>query len=256
MRHAKWIVAGLAGVAIVIGLITLPIGETINSFLAWVEGLGAWGPILVSLAYIPATVFFVPGSALTLGAGALFGVVIGTAAVSVGSVAGSTAAFLVGRYLARDWVAKKVEGNTKFRAVDEAVGRSGFKIVLLTRLSPIFPYNLLGYMYGITRVKLSHYVLASWIGMLPGTVMYVYFGSLAGEVTKAATGAGGMGDEGDPQQGALKWVLYGVGFVATVVVTVIITRIASKAIRDEVPGATPDEDNNTTTEATHTKAEG
>jgi uncharacterized membrane protein YdjX (TVP38/TMEM64 family) len=210
---------------------TLPIRDVLASFLEWVEGLGAWGPLLVGAAYVPATVLFVPGSLLTLGAGALFGVVVGTIAVSLGSTLGSTAAFLVGRFFARDWVAAKVAGNPKFAAIDAAVGEQGFKIVLLTRLSPAFPYNMLGYMYGITRVKLHHYVLASWIGMLPGTVLYVYLGALAGTVAKVAAGDAPEGGEAE----TLRWVFYGIGFLATLAVTVVITRVAARAMREAAP---------------------
>lgn len=222
------------GVIIATGLVvafTRPVGDALMSFVGWVDGLGAWGPLLVSVAYVPATVFFIPGSILTLGAGALFGVVIGTIAVSVGSTVGSTAAFLVGRFFARDWVAARVEGNAKFAALDRAVGRNGFKIVLLTRLSPIFPYNMLGYVYGLTDVPLSHYVLASWIGMLPGTVMYVYFGSLTGTV--AAVAAGGASDVAG--SGYLRWLLYGLGLVAAGAVTLVVSRIATTALRAVTP---------------------
>ena len=223
------LVAIVAGIAV--AAITLPVQELLTRFLGWVDGLGAWGPLLVAAAYIPATVLFVPGSLLTLGAGALFGVVVGTIAVSLGSTLGSTASFLVGRFFARDWVAAKVAGNAKFAALDAAVGEQGFKIVLLTRLSPVFPYNMLGYMYGITNVKLLPYVVASWIGMLPGTVLYVYLGALAGTVAKVA--AGGAPESGEAE--TLRWILYGVGFVATLAVTVVITRVASKAMREAAP---------------------
>lgn len=237
MKHAKLIIIALIVVGGLVAAFTLPVTDYLKSFLEWVEGLGVWGPVLVGLIYIPATVFFIPGSVITLGAGALFGVVVGTIVVSLGSTAGSTAAFLVGRFFARDWVAEKVKGNAKFEALDKAVGKEGFKIVLLTRLSPIFPYNMLGYMYGITDVKLSHYVLASWIGMLPGTVMYVYFGSLAGTVAQVAAGETPEGGQTD----TLKWVLYGVGFVATVVVTVFVTKVATKAMRNAAPSIANDE---------------
>ena len=136
--------------------------------LDWVAGLGPTGVIAFVVIYILACVFMLPGSVLTLGAGAVFGVVKGSVIVSVAATLGATAAFLVGRYFARDRVAKMIEGNARFRAIDEAVGREGWKIVGLTRLSPVFPFNLLNYAYGITKVSLRDYFLASWIGMLPG----------------------------------------------------------------------------------------
>jgi uncharacterized membrane protein YdjX (TVP38/TMEM64 family) len=168
--------------------------------------------------YIVATVLFIPGSVLTLGAGAVFGVALGSVCVSIAATLGATAAFLVGRYLARDAIARKIEKNEKFAAIDRAVADEGWKIVLLTRLSPVFPFTLLNYGFGITRVKLSHYVLASWIGMIPGTVMYVYLGSL---VNLSA---------GHRQRTTGEWVLYGVGLLATIIVTVFVTRVARKAL--------------------------
>jgi uncharacterized membrane protein YdjX (TVP38/TMEM64 family) len=173
-------------------------------------------------------VLFLPGSILTLGAGFVFGVVRGSVLVSISATLGATAAFLVGRYLARDWVGAKIAGNEKFRAVDEAVAREGWKIVGLTRLSPAFPFNLLNYAFGVTRVSLRDYFFASWIGMLPGTVMYVYIGSLAGDL--ATLGAG------DRQRSAAEWALYVVGLVATIAVTVYVTRLARRALQRRVTG--------------------
>jgi uncharacterized membrane protein YdjX (TVP38/TMEM64 family) len=172
--------------------------------------------------YILASVFMLPGSVLTLGAGAVFGVMKGSAIVSVASTLGATAAFLVGRHLARERVARMIAGNERFLAIDEAVGREGWKIVGLTRLSPVFPFNLLNYAYGITKVRLRDYFLASWVGMLPGTLMYVYLGSLAGSL--ATLGRQGAGRT--PAQ----WALYAVGLLATVAVTVFVTRIARAAL--------------------------
>ena len=155
---------------------------------------------------------------LTLGAGAVFGVVWGSIYVSIASTLGATAAFLVGRYLARDAIARKIEGSERFAVIDKAVAKEGWKIVGLTRLSPVFPFTLLNYAFGLTQVKLRDYMLASWIGMMPGTVMYVYLGSLA----KAPTG--------EHPRTTGEWALYGVGLLATVVVTVFVTCIAKKAL--------------------------
>jgi uncharacterized membrane protein YdjX (TVP38/TMEM64 family) len=203
--------------------------------LAWVRSQGAAGVAAFAGVYVAATVLFVPGSILTLGAGFVYGVGAGTVWVSISSTIGATAAFLVGRYLTRGWVASKVSGNRRFAAIDDAVGREGWKIVGLTRLSPIFPFNLLNYAYGLTKVSVRDYVLASWIGMLPGTVMYVYIGSLAGSL--AALGSGGRG------RSPLEWVLYGVGLLATVAVTVFVTRLARRALSrrmDDAVTADPD----------------
>ncbi|MBL7106523.1 MAG: TVP38/TMEM64 family protein, partial [Phycisphaerae bacterium] len=177
--------------------------------------------------YIAACVFLLPGSILTLGAGVVFGVIKGSVAVSIGSTLGATAAFLVGRYLARGWVTSKIAGNEKFKAIDEAVAGQGWKIVLLTRLSPVFPFNLLNYAFGLTKVKLKHYFLASWVGMIPGTVMYVYIGSLAGDLATLGTG--------QRTRSTGEWILYGIGLLATIAVTVFVTRIAKRALVARVP---------------------
>jgi len=195
--------------------------------LAWISGLGPVGPLIFIALYIVVCVLLLPGSIPTLGAGVVFGVVKGSVAVSIGSTLGATCAFLIGRYLARNWVSGKIAGNEKFKAIDEAVGREGWKIVLLTRLSPVFPFNLLNYAFGLTKVSLKHYFAASWVGMIPGTIMYVYIGSLAGDLAKLGTG--------ERTRTTGEWILYGVGLLATLAVTVFVTRIARKALVTRIP---------------------
>lgn len=195
--------------------------------LEWLNGLGALGAVAFIVIYVLSTIVFFPGTVLTLGAGVVFGVGLGSLYVFVGATLGATAAFLVGRYLARGWVSRKIEGNPKFRAIDAAVGEEGFKIVLLTRLSPVFPFVLLNYAYGVTGVSLKDYVLAS-IGMIPGTIMYVYIGSLAGSIATLGTSA-------QPTDQGVQWALRIIGFIATVAVTLYVTRIARKALAAAVP---------------------
>ena len=221
----KLILIALAVVALIVVANSLGITEKINnalqSALTWIEGLGPTGPIVFILIYIVATVCLISGAVLTLGAGLIFGVVKGSIFVSIGSVLGATAAFLIGRYFARGWVAKQIESQPKFKAIDSAVAREGWKIVGLTRLSPVFPFIFLNYAFGVTQVSLRDYVLASWIGMLPGTIMYVYIGYLP---KIAAEGS----------EGPLKLVLNIVGLLATVAVTVYVTKIAKKALDSEL----------------------
>ncbi len=214
----KWLLVAIAVLALVALLTTFDVRSLLRDALKAIERLGAWGPALFVLVYVLATVLLVPGSVLTLGAGALFGVLLGSVYVSLASTLGATAAFLVGRYLARGRVSKKIEGNATFATIDRAVAEEGWKIVGLTRLSPLFPFTLLNYAFGLTRVKLRDYVIASWIGMMPATVMYVYLGSIAR--------AGANGQERSPAQ----WALYGVGLIATIAVTLVITRIARRAL--------------------------
>ena len=203
--------------------------ELLRNALSWVDNLGAIAPIAFMLIYVVATVAFLPGSVLTLGAGVLFGVVWGSIYVFVGATLGATLAFLVGRYLARGWISKKIAGNEKFSAIDRAVGKEGFKIVLLTRLSPIFPFNLLNYGLGVTGVSLKDYVLAS-VGMIPGTIMYVYIGSLAGSIAT-------IGGETNANPVA-QWAIRIIGFIATVAVTLYVTKIARKALDESIDTST------------------
>ena len=217
----------LAGLVLLLGAGSyFDVQGLLRGALEWIEAFGPAGAAAFVGIYVVACVLFIPGSILTLGAGAVYGVVRGSLLVSVASTLGATAAFLAGRYLARDWVARRIEGNERFRAIDRAVGREGWKIVGLTRLSPVFPFNLLNYAYGLTRVSLRDYVLASWLGMIPGTVMYVYLGSLAGSLATLEAGGGGR----SPAQ----WALYVVGLAATVAVTVYVTRIARAALAQRV----------------------
>jgi uncharacterized membrane protein YdjX (TVP38/TMEM64 family) len=201
--------------------------------LQWIDGLGTWAAIAFMLLYIVATIAFLPGSILTLGAGVVFGVILGSIYVFIGATLGATAAFLVGRYLARGWVAKKIAGNQKFKAIDEAVGKEGLKIVILTRLSPVFPFNLLNYAYGITNVSLKDYVIGS-LGMIPGTIMYVYIGSLAGSLATLGTAT----NQANP---TLQWTIRIVGFIATVAVTIYVTKVASKALNEAILTSEVDE---------------
>jgi uncharacterized membrane protein YdjX (TVP38/TMEM64 family) len=187
-QNRKWLILLAILVLLILALLVLPVKDWLVSALEWTQGLGLWGPVFVAAFYIVACILFLPGSVLTLGAGFLFEVIVGTITVSIGSTLGACAAFLVGRTIARNWISKKVAANEKFAAIDDAVGRQGFKIVLLTRLSPVFPFNLLNYAFGLTKVSFWKYALASWIGMLPGTVMYVYFGAGLRSLADVATG--------------------------------------------------------------------
>lgn len=228
--HWRWATALAIAVLFVGSVRYLHIQAALQSSLDWIGSLGPAGPILFIAVYAAAVVLFVPGSILTVGAGALFGVGIGSACVSIASTIGATGAFLIGRYLARNWVAEKIQRQAKFAAIDQAVANEGWKIVGLTRLSPVFPFTLLNYAFGLTRVSLRDYILASWIGMMPGTVLYVYLGSLAR--------AGAKPESKTPAE----WILYSLGLLATIGVTLLVTRIARNALTqrfDATPLAKP-----------------
>ena len=203
--------------------------------LNWIDSLGAVGPIAFIILYVVVTVAFIPASIVTLGAGVVFGVVQGSLYVFIGAMLGAAAAFLIGRYIARDWVSGKIAGNARFKAIDEAIAREGGKIIFLIRLSPAFPFNLLNYALGLTKVSFKDYVLGT-TGILPGTIMYVYLGSLAGNL--ATLGAGDT-----PSNPVITWTIRIIAFVATVAVTLYVTRVARKALSESVPSI---EDNEAT----------
>jgi len=224
--------AGGRGWAVRIGILVVAIGVLVvlarqvggyvPAFAAWVDGLGFWGPLVFIVGYAVAVVAFVPGSLLTLSAGAIFGLGRGVAYVFVAALLGSSLAFLVARYIARAAVEQRIAGNARFSAVDRAVGSEGLKIVFLLRLCPLFPFNLLNYALGLTRVSFRDYLLAG-VGMLPGTLLYVYYGKLAGDVAALAGGA-------QVQKGWEYYAVLALGLVATIVVTAVVTRIARKAL--------------------------
>ncbi len=192
-------------------------------FADWVHGLGPLGPIVFIIGYVLAAVAGIPGSLLTLVAGAIFGLIGGVVYVFVGATLGATAAFLVSRYVARGFVERRLASNTRFRSMDQAIAINGRKIVFLLRLSPLFPFSLLNYALGLTQVRLVDYIVAS-VGMLPGTVLYVYYGKLAGDVATVAAGGALVKD-------TKYYVVLGMGLIATIAVTTIITRVARRALR-------------------------
>ncbi|HAZ08811.1 MAG TPA: hypothetical protein DCZ01_09895 [Elusimicrobia bacterium] len=194
------------------------------SALAWTAAAGPLGQAIFVGLYVLACVAFLPGSVLTLGAGAAFGLWKGFLLVSAGSALGACAAFLAGRYLLRDWVSRRLETVPIFGAIVGAVGQEGWRMVFLTRLSPVLPFNLLNYAYGLTAVGLGEYALASWIGMMPGTFLYVYLGAVAGEAARG----------GAWSRTPAEWVLYATGLAATAVAAWLIGRRAKRALASKV----------------------
>ncbi len=207
-------------------LLLLPVADWLLAMVGWVRGAGALGVVVFFAIYVVAVVAFLPGSVLTLGAGFVWGPLGGFAVVSPASVLGATIAFLLGRTLLRGRVEAWVGDDPRFRAVDAAVARQGLLIVLLLRLSPIFPFVLLNYALGLTRVRAGHYVLASFIGMIPGTLLFAYLGSTVTNLAELASGAATE----DPSAQYLYWG----GLAATLAVTVLVTRIATRALRQSV----------------------
>jgi uncharacterized membrane protein YdjX (TVP38/TMEM64 family) len=223
----RWskIVAALVGLALLVFL-GRSLGGYIPQFTAWVDSLGFWGPLVFILGYAVATVAFIPGSLMTLAAGAIFGLLEGTLYTFVGATLGAALAFLVSRYGARKAIERRLENSSKLQAVDRAVAKEGRKIVFLLRLSPVFSFVLLNYALGLTSVRFRDYLIAS-IGMLPGTFLYVYYGKALGSLASVAGGV-------EFERGLADWILLGVGLVATLVVTTVVTRIARRALEQEV----------------------
>ena len=220
------VVRVLAGIVVVIALVGLgrQFGIFLDRFVVWVDGLGALGPVVFMLGYAAATVAFIPGSVLSLAAGAIFGLGPGVAYVMLGATTGASLAFLLARSVAREAIAARLAGNPRFAAIDRAVGREGLKIVLLLRLSPVFPFNMLNYGLGLTNVRFGDYLTGS-IGMLPGSLLYTYAGFVAGDIVRLAAAGG-------PERGPAYYAVVGVGLAATIAVATLVTRTARRAMRE------------------------
>lgn len=212
----------VALVALVLALRSLPLTEWLEAALVWIDGHRTFAWIVFILTYIVATVLLMPAFLLTLAAGFVFGLPFGVALVSAGSTLGACSSFLVGRYFARGWVERRIESHSGFRALDLATRHEGFVIVFLVRLSPLFPYNLINYGLSLTAVRFRDYALASWIGMLPVIVLYVYIGTAASDLSQLIGG--------DLDTGWAGRVALFAGLAATVVLIVFITRKATRVL--------------------------
>lgn len=200
------------------------IGSLFRAALDWIRALGPLGPLLFMAIYVLACVLMLPASVLTLGGGAIWGLWAGVGMVLASATAGAAVTFLLGRHVARGWIEAWAKRNPRFGSLDRAIGKEGWRLVLLTRLSPVIPFNLLNYSLGITSVRFSHYLAATSVGMIPGVFLYTYLGTLAGQAATA-------GDEG---AGALVWSFRIAGLLATAGVTVYVTRLARKALAGSI----------------------
>ncbi|MDX1577405.1 MAG: VTT domain-containing protein [Gemmatimonadota bacterium] len=196
------------------------ISERLIAFREWVSGFGPWAPVVYGIGYAALVVVLVPGGTLTVGAGFTFGLWLGTLVVFLAANLGAALAFLIGRYLLRERVQRWLAGRPTLSAVDRAVEKQGWKVVFLTRLSPVFPFNVQNYFYGLTGVSFAGYLGASLIGMLPGTLLYVYIGTAGAQVAEAAGGTASWG----------RTALTVVGLLATFLVVVLITRVAKREL--------------------------
>jgi uncharacterized membrane protein YdjX (TVP38/TMEM64 family) len=199
------------------------ITDFLNWFTGYVESMGAAGPPAYMLLYLGLEILAVPAIPLTMAAGLIFGPAQGTAMVSASATAAATASFLIARYALRDRVKDIADGNPKFAAIDRAIGEDSFRVVCLLRLSPLLPFALSNYLYGLTSVRLWPYVAGSWLGMLPGTFAYVSAGAVGRTIAEVGEGAAGADSH-------LAQIAAGFGF--TVVTGAYITRLASNALKD------------------------
>ena len=222
--HSRRIVLLVVTVAAIsVAFLFLPMAQYVQQLRSFFEQAGWWGKAVYVFAYIVATVCLVPASALTLLAGGVYGFVTGFVLTVIASNLGALCAFLLGRSVLRTRVEAWAKSAPKFASLRDAIGRSGFKIVILTRLSPIFPFTLLNYVLGLTTVSTGRYALASFLGMLPGTAVFVYLGALSGELA------------GGERPHTLKLASQIVGLVATLAATFFIARVAKRALNEGTP---------------------
>jgi uncharacterized membrane protein YdjX (TVP38/TMEM64 family) len=228
-----WLLLGLAAVA-AIALYAFNLQGTLHAGWLWLLGLGSSDPLAFILFFNLATLLCVPASLLAIRAGFVFGLGWGSLYVLIAAIIGATLAFLMGRHLAHQWVWCKVEHNVRFYAIAQSVAHEGWKIVLLTRLSPLFPFNLTNYAFGVTQISLRNYVLGS-LGILPGTVLYTYMGSLANELSMTE-----LSDASMPLGIQMaQWGMRLIGLAATVAITLYTSRVAKKALNQRVAAVAP-----------------
>lgn len=226
MRTSGRLLLIVASVAALVWL-SVELGDRLPALMTWVDGLGFWGPAAFMLIYAVAVLLWLPGSWLTLTAGVLFDLAPATLYVFVGSTAGSALAFLAARYVARDFVARRLASYPRLSRLDRALEGQGLKIVTLLRLSPLFPFTPLNFLLGLTRVRFRDYLIAS-PAMLPASVLYVYSGKVIGDLALLAGGA-------PPERGLADWLLLGLGLLATGLATWLIARVARRALDEELP---------------------
>jgi uncharacterized membrane protein YdjX (TVP38/TMEM64 family) len=231
----KWLSVAIIVVALMVLARSFFSGPAAAAFQEQIRALGPWGPVGLALAYVAGTVLLVPASPLTLAAGALFGLGVGTLTASLASTTGAALAFLIGRYLARDRVVRMIQGRPRLAALDQAIDEGGWRIVALLRLSPAVPFNLQNYFYGLTSLRFWPYVLTSWLAMMPGTFLYVYLGQVGGAVVS-----------GGRSRSPWEWAVLGVGLLATAALTVYLTRLARNRLARLTPGEATSQANDTT----------
>jgi uncharacterized membrane protein YdjX (TVP38/TMEM64 family) len=220
-NYWKWIAIGLGLIALSVAVSFLPVAQWVKAFTGWIRHLGVAGALIFIAVYALAAVLFLPGAIFTIAAGLVYGIAGGTAVALAGATLGAGLAFLAARYLVRGRIEEFARKNSKFGALDDAIGDEGWKIVGLLRLSPLIPFNVSNYFYGLTSIGFWPYLVASCVGMLPGTLLYAYLGAI---------GQAGL-EGGNKGYSPLKWTFLGIGLLATIAVTVFVSRVAKKALQ-------------------------
>jgi uncharacterized membrane protein YdjX (TVP38/TMEM64 family) len=195
--------------------------ELVHRSMEWVQQSGWIGVAGFIVFYTLTCVFFLPGSILSVGAGAIYGFWFSTVLVTVSSTIGAMVNFLTSRYLARGWMHRKLSQSAKFRALEKAVCAEGWRMILISRMSPIIPHSLVSYAAGLIRISFWRFTLGSFVGFLPQSAAYTYVGAVVGKAVRTSAGVTAH----DP----VTWLFYCIGLVATLAVTVLTTRIARRS---------------------------
>ena len=217
-----------AAVVVALAIAFLPVRTWAASLAGWSRDAGPLGAVAFALAYATAVLLFLPGWPFTAAAGLAYGPWVGVAVAAPAALLGAGLSFAAGRTIARGPVARAVARRPALAAVESAIAGQGFRTVLLLRLSPLFPFTLLNYALGVTRVRARDYLLATAIGILPGSLLYTYIGSVVGSAAALASGA-------RPDAGPAGRVLFWVGLGATLLVTTLVTRAARRALARTIP---------------------
>ena len=235
MSFSRTLIVRVAVIAALVALIAylpnLPLGDWLTDLSDWALQNPAKGAIAYLVACAFAGVLMTPGWVPMTLAGFLFGLTKGFGLAAIGMTIGGATGFVVGRSLLREWIARRIEGNRRLMAIDKALDDKAFTVVVLTRLALVLPYNVLNYVYGVTRVRPVTYVVATGVGMLPAVLMYVYFGTLARDIGQILAGGGA------PPAG--RWWIAGIALAAIIAATVVIHRAANRALEAETADDDP-----------------
>jgi uncharacterized membrane protein YdjX (TVP38/TMEM64 family) len=207
-------------------LVYFDVHDQVFDFLMWLDAQGAWAPVLFTLIMALVVVLVLPGVLFTTGAGFVFGVMKGTLCVVLGTTLGAGIAFLIARHLFGARATRFIMARAKMKLVSDDLAARGWKIVLLTRLVPFFPFKLSNYFFGLTRFTLRDFIIGTFFGIIPFSMFNAYLGSIAADIATL-----GVREEG---RTPAEWALYGAGLVATIVVVLYLNRLARRALAGEL----------------------